>query len=89
MIDPELATRIVANPEILGGKPTIRGTRIPVELVLAWLAQGGTAESLVEHFDTLEHDDVLACLAFAHFVVSSEPLPVVAEVEENKGAKAD
>ena len=88
MIDPELATRIVANPDILGGKPTIRGTRISVELVLAWLAQGGTAESIVEHFEALESDDVLACLAFAYFVVSREPLPEAPEAEEDEDVGA-
>lgn len=39
--------RIVSNPEILVGKPVIKGTRIPVELILGWLANGWTFEQVV------------------------------------------
>ena len=57
--------RIVCNPDILVGKPTVRGTRLSVELILGWLAQGWTHEMLLEAYPQLTRDDVLAALAFA------------------------
>ena len=81
MIDSELALRIVADPDVLGGKPRIRGTRISVELILAWLAQGGTTEALLKHFPQLKDGDIRACLAFAHFIVAETTLPKVGREE--------
>lgn len=57
--------RIVCNPDILVGKPTVKGTRLSVELILGWLAQGWTNEMLLEAYPQLTRDDVLAALAFA------------------------
>jgi uncharacterized protein (DUF433 family) len=57
--------RIVCDPEILVGKPTVRGTRLSVELILGWLAQGWTHEMLIEAYPQLGQDDILAALAFA------------------------
>jgi uncharacterized protein (DUF433 family) len=57
--------RIVCNPDILVGKPTVKGTRLSVELILGWLAQGWTHEMLVESYPQLSRDDILAALAFA------------------------
>lgn len=63
MTDPELLKRITANPEIFGGKPIIRGMRIPVELILSLLAQGETVEGILADYPDLEPDDIRACLA--------------------------
>lgn len=57
--------RIVCNPDILVGKPTVKGTRLSVELILGWLAQGWTHEMLQEAYPQLTRDDILAALAFA------------------------
>jgi uncharacterized protein (DUF433 family) len=57
--------RIVCDPEILVGKPTIKGTRISVELVLGWLAAGWSIEQLVENYPHVKRDDVLAALSYA------------------------
>lgn len=57
--------RIVADPEILLGKPTIKGTRISVELILDRLAHGWTIETLLEAYPHLCTEDVQAALAFA------------------------
>jgi uncharacterized protein (DUF433 family) len=57
--------RISCNPDILAGKPTVKGTRLSVELILGWLAQGWTHEMLIEAYPQLGRDDVLAALAFA------------------------
>ena len=57
--------RIVMDPKILVGKPTVRGTRIPVELVLKRLSQDLDLTRLFESYPRLTEADVKACLAFA------------------------
>jgi uncharacterized protein (DUF433 family) len=57
--------RIVTHPDILVGKPTIKGTRISVELILSWLAQGWTHEQVLENYPHIKREDILAALAFA------------------------
>jgi uncharacterized protein (DUF433 family) len=56
--------RIVRDPEIMVGKPVVKGTRIPVERVLAHLEEADKAD-LFEAFPELTDDDVRACLAYA------------------------
>ena len=64
--------RIVANPEVLVGKPVIKGTRISVELVMDLLSSGYTPEQIVQQYDHLTLDDIHACLAYAKEVIRSE-----------------
>ncbi len=64
--------RIVTNPDILVGKPSVKGTRLSVELILGWLAQGWTIEMLLENYPTLSREDVLAALAFAAELLHEE-----------------
>ena len=78
MTDPELLSRIVARPEVFGGKPIVRDMRISVELVLSLLAQGGTPDSILEDYPGLEPDDIRACAAYAHAVVAGDTLSAVA-----------
>lgn len=59
-----LLERIVVDPLICFGKPTIRGHRLWVSLILGYLAEGWTVEAVVEEFPDLEVDDVLACIAY-------------------------
>jgi uncharacterized protein (DUF433 family) len=61
--------RIVTNPAILVGKPTVRGTRISVELVLAHLAENPDLADLFAAYPRLTVEDVTACLAYAEHVV--------------------
>ena len=77
MCDPKLLSRITANPAIFGGKPIIRGMRISVEMVLSLLAQGETAESLLDDYPDLEPEDVQACLAYARAVIANDSLDAV------------
>ncbi len=65
-------SHIVSNPDILVGKPSIKGTRISVELVLGWLAQGWTHELLLESYPNITKEDILACLAFAAEMLREE-----------------
>ena len=57
--------RIVLDPTIRFGKPTIRGTRITVGDVLGFLAGGTTEDELLVEFPQLTREDIRACLAFA------------------------
>ena len=57
--------RIEINPDIMYGKPVIRGTRIPVELVLRKLGAGITPEAILADHPRVTLDDVLAAQAFA------------------------
>ena len=57
--------RIVLDPAIRFGKPTIRGTRITVGDVLSFLAGGTTEDELLVEFPQLTREDIRACLAFA------------------------
>jgi uncharacterized protein (DUF433 family) len=57
--------RITADPALLVGKPVIRGTRISVELILGWLANGWSFEQILEAYPHIGREDILAALAFA------------------------
>ena len=56
---------IVSTPEVLGGKPRIDGTRIPVALVLGYLAAGSTHEEILKEFPDLKREHIAACLDYA------------------------
>jgi uncharacterized protein (DUF433 family) len=57
--------RIVSDPDIMMGKPAVRGTRITVELILRKLGNGQTAEELIDDYPAITRDDILATQAFA------------------------
>jgi uncharacterized protein (DUF433 family) len=57
--------RIVIDPEIRFGKPSVRGTRITVGDVLSYLASGMSQQQILADFPQLTTDDIRACLAFA------------------------
>jgi len=57
--------RIVSTPDVLRGKPRIRDTRIPVSLILGYLAEGASLDDLQREFPDLTPDDITACLRYA------------------------
>lgn len=69
---PTLQDRIVRDPRVLVGKPTIKGTRIPVELVLEYLARNPNFAELFADYPRLTMADVQACFAFARERVATE-----------------
>ena len=77
MHDDALLSRITADPEILGGKPVIRGMRISVELILSLMAQAQTTEALLEDYPELDPDDIRACLAYARAAIADESIEAV------------
>jgi uncharacterized protein (DUF433 family) len=66
----EIANRIVVDPEILVGKPIVRGTRLSVEFILGLLADGWTRAQLRTDYPNLTDEDITACLAFARDTVA-------------------
>jgi uncharacterized protein (DUF433 family) len=56
---------IVSTPDVLKGKPRIAGTRIPVSLILGYLAAGNTLEDVLTEFPDLTQEQIKACLAYA------------------------
>ena len=68
----ELLDRITVRADVFGGKPIIRDMRIAVEHVLAMLAAGDTAETILQEYPELEADDIRACLKFAHRSMAGE-----------------
>jgi uncharacterized protein (DUF433 family) len=66
--------RIEMNPEIMDGKPVIRGTRVPVEIVLRKLGAGMTPEAVVADHPRLTAEDIFAAQAFAPDYLADEAL---------------
>ena len=64
--------RIVVDPQILVGKPVIKGTRIAVELVIDLLARGYTQDQIIGQYDHVTIADIHACLAYASETLRSE-----------------
>jgi uncharacterized protein (DUF433 family) len=60
-----LTDRIEINPAVMLGKPVIRGTRVPVELILRKLGEGATEADLLDAYPRLELEDIRAALAYA------------------------
>jgi len=64
--------RIVINPEILAGKPVIKGTRIAVEFILDLMASGWNDEKILENYPQLKKEDVIAALRYAAETLKAE-----------------
>jgi uncharacterized protein (DUF433 family) len=71
---PKHQARIVRIPGLVGGKPVIKGTRIPVWLVLEYLAEDPNINTLFEDYLDLTVEDIKACLAYAKGLVEDEEM---------------
>lgn len=69
-----LLERITINPEIVHGKPAIRGMRWTVEMIIDLLSSGMSSEQIIEDHPELEKDDILASLKFARMYLSGQPM---------------
>lgn len=67
-----ITDRIEINPAVMTGKPVIRGTRIPVELIVRKLAEGATREDLLDAYPRLTEQDLLAALRYAADALAHE-----------------
>jgi len=63
-----LSERIVLDPEILAGKPVIRGTRLAAEFILELLAAGQSDNDILTNYPRLTREDILACLSYASYL---------------------
>lgn len=61
----EVMDRIIIDPEILCGKPVIKGTRIPVNLIIELLSNGLTEDEVLYEYPTLKPEDIKAALLYA------------------------
>ncbi|MBK6536798.1 MAG: DUF433 domain-containing protein [Ignavibacteria bacterium] len=64
-MEHNLLDRITINPKVMVGKPTIRGTRLTVEIILEKLAGGESENKIMEDYPILEKEDIRACLLYA------------------------
>ena len=74
MNEKELLYRITVNPDIMVGKPTIRGLRITVDQILKALAAGINTNELLEDYPELEKEDIEAALLYAAELVEEEKI---------------
>jgi len=65
-----MTDRIVSDVNICGGEPCVKGTRIPVKVVLSHLAAGDRAEDLLKDFPKLTEADIRACLEYASYLAA-------------------
>ena len=65
-----MSDRIISDMKICGGEPCVKGTRIPVRVVLSHLAAGDTAEQLLRDFPNLSEADIRACLEYASYLAT-------------------
>ncbi len=63
---------IESTPGIISGKPRLKGTRIPVSLVLGYLAAGASVDEVIEEYPDLTRDRILACLDYARDLAAFE-----------------
>jgi len=78
MFMDELLKRIEINPEVMGGKPVIKGTRITVESILRRLSEGLNIKEILEDYPYLTEEDIRAALLYASKVLESETIiPVI------------
>lgn len=64
--------RIESNPEVLGGKPCIKGTRISVEMILEWIASGAAVEDILDNYRHLVRADVEQAVRYAARFLENE-----------------
>lgn len=66
--------RIVIDPEILVGKPVIKGTRLAVEFIVELLAQGWGESEILRNYPGITHEDITACLKYATNLLKAEKI---------------
>ena len=64
--------RIVSNPEVCGGEPCIKGTRIPVHVILSHIAAGDDHSQILEQFPRIQQEDIVASLEYASYLATEK-----------------
>jgi len=73
----EQFTRITHNPNIMGGKACIKGTRVTVGMILNLISEGKSVEELLEDFPYLEYEDIMQSIAYAAWTVDAKEAVIV------------
>lgn len=68
--------KIFISPDIMLGKPVIKGTRITVELIIKKMSEGMEINDIIQEFPQVTRDDVMACLAYSADVISRDEILV-------------
>ncbi|MGB9721068.1 MAG: DUF433 domain-containing protein [bacterium] len=71
-MDKYYEERIISNPMICSGKPCIKGTRIPVHIILDLLAAGETYEGIKKAYPNISDEDIKECMSYAAFLAEEE-----------------
>jgi uncharacterized protein (DUF433 family) len=74
MQNEQLLKRIIIDPEILTGKPVIKGTRLSVQYIIGLMAAGADCGEIISEYPKLTEDDILACLLFASKALDSNKM---------------
>ena len=69
-------TRITFNPEVMGGKPCIRGMRVTVGTIVGLIASGKAVDDVLADYPYLERDDILEALAYAAWRAEEREVPL-------------
>ena len=69
-------TRITFNPEVMGGKPCIRGMRVTVEAIVGLVASGKTIDEVLADYPYLEREDILEALSYAAWRAEEREVPI-------------
>jgi uncharacterized protein (DUF433 family) len=74
--------RIVIDPEILVGKPVIKGTRLSVEFIIDLLAQGWAENEILRNYPGITREDIQACLSYASEILKGEKVYIFSQVDK-------
>ena len=73
----EPLTRITIDPEVMGGKPCIRGMRVTVGTIVGFIATGKSVEDILAEYPYLEHEDVMEALSYAAWRAEEKEISMV------------
>ncbi|MBW4672905.1 MAG: DUF433 domain-containing protein [Desmonostoc geniculatum HA4340-LM1] len=76
----DLQSRIVIDPNVLVGKPIIKGTRLSVEFIIDLLAQGWTNDEILRNYPGITLEDIQACLGYASASLKAEKFPTFSSI---------
>ena len=77
MKEKHLLKRIIVDPQVMLGKPVIKGTRLPVEIILEKIAYGASFDDILKDYPFLTEDDIRAALLYAARTLSEEEIYTV------------
>lgn len=79
-----ITDRIEINPDVMLGKPVIRGTRIPVEVILRKLSEGATEAELCDAYPRLSRDDIQAAMRYAADTLAHEEVVFIPDTNKKR-----